>query len=66
MPDTPIDEPTPEEEPQVNIVLEEDEPPKGGVWYEHTPLTEAEIEQGNALGHAIDTEDDNSTGLDPS
>lgn len=45
------------------FILPEDEPPKNGEWYEHTPLTEEEIAQGNRLGNTIDPENDEDSGL---
>lgn len=50
------------------IELEPDEPPKSGEWVDvHDVLanpTDEEIEAGNAMGEAIDPDDDDDNGVD--
>jgi hypothetical protein len=50
-----------------DTVLPADEPPKSGVWVDSeddvlAQPTEAELEAGQRLGEAIDTDDDEDTG----
>ena len=62
------DEPVFDDGSEVEVVIEEDDPPSSGVWVDNEQdgvfdLSQEEAEAGDFLGQVIDVDDDEDDGL---